>query len=160
MPSNNPNARDNLKIITSSERARELQKLGVEKQKESRRNNEQVKKILKAWASRKVSSKSLDALKRDGIIDSDDDEATNRAVISMQIIKKVLKGDLKALELLLTMIGENEKYEQEIKKLKEENKKLKLEQAKLKVETGINKDIENLDTLAEMLKEDNNVNEN
>ena len=153
------NQKANLKQIDSAERARELQKKGVQKQAESRKQNTKIKHILKAWADRNVTPKNLEVLKRAGIIDEDANEATNRALVSMQIIDKVRKGDLKALDLLLVMIGENEKYEQEIKKLKEENKKLKLEQEKLKVETGVNKDIENLDTLAEMLKEEPNANE-
>ena len=149
----------NLIPIRDSERARELQRLGSKKQAESKSKNAKVKQILKVWADRNVSPKNLEVLKRAGIIDEADEEANNRALVSMQIIDKVRKGDLKALELLLVMLGENEKYEQEIKKLKEENKKLKLEQEKLKVETGVNKDIENLDTLAEMLKEEPNANE-
>ena len=155
---NMPNT-SGLKPIRDSETARMMQAKGVEKQKESRKQNAKIKQILKAWADRNVSPKNLEVLKRAGIIDEDADEATNRALVSMQIIDKVRKGDLKALDLLLTMIGENERYEQEIKKLKEENKKLKLEQEKLKVETGVNKDIENLDTLADMLKDGNDANE-
>ena len=154
---NNPNVVDNLKIIRDSETAREMQRKGAKKQGEARRRNTQIKHILMAWADRNVSPKNLEILKRAGIIDEADEEATNRALVSMQIIDKVRKGDLKALELLLVMLGENEKYEQEIKKLKEENKKLKLEQEKLKFETGINKDIEDLETLGNMLKEEPNV---
>ena len=151
----------NLKVIRDSEYAREMQKRGAKKQAESHRKNTHVKHILKAWADRNVNEKNLDALKRAGIVDENADEATNRALISMQIIDKVRKGDFKALELLLSYIGDNDRYELEIKKLKEENKKLKLEQEKLKFETGVNKDIENLDTLADMLntKDELDVNE-
>ena len=150
----------NLIPIRDSEKAREMQRRGAKKQAESRTRNAKIKNILKAWADRNVSPKNLEVLKRAGIIDEEADEATNRALVSMQIIDKVRKGDLKALDLMLVMLGENEKYEQEIKKLREENKKLKLEQEKLKFETGVNKDIENLDTLADMLKEESNANEN
>ena len=164
---NNPHVVDNLKIITDSERARELQRKGAKKQAESRKQNTKIKHILKAWADRNVSPKNLEVLKRAGIIDEEADEATNRALVSMQIIDKVRKGDLKALDLMLVMLGENEKYEQEIKKfkeeikkVKEENKKLKLEQEKLKLETGETRDIEDLTPVVDMLKETDNVNDN
>lgn len=162
MPSNNPNVMKNIKPIRDSERARQMQRLGVAKQVESRKRNTTVKKLLKEWANRNVSQDDLERLKEAGVIDAKDFTATNRAIVSLQIIKKSQEGDLKALAMLLAFIGDNERYELEIKKLKEENKKLKLEQEKLKFETGVNKDIENLDTLADMLavKDEMDVNEN
>ena len=149
---------ENLIPIKDSERARELQKKGAKKQGESKSRNAKIKKLLKEWGNRPVTKRNLDLLRNEGMIDKDDD-ATNISLVLMSIINLMMEGDIKAISLFLKLTGQDDMYDIEIKKKKEEIKKLKLEQEKLKVETGVNKDIENLDTLAEMLKEEPNANE-
>lgn len=147
------------KKLFTKENAKEMQLKGAKNQAKSKSKNAAFKKYMKAWAESPCNNNEQRALESLGIVFDGDEILTKKAMLLIPLIKKASQGDLKAIEMILTELGENTKYELEIKKLKEENKKLKLEQKKLAIDTGINKDIEDLETLGNMLKEEPNANE-
>ena len=139
--------------LFTKENAKEMQLKGTKNQAASRKKNALFRNFMKMWAETPCSAKEKAALEKLGIIFDDDVVLTKKATLIIPLMRKAFegKGDPKAVETILTLLGENAKYELEIKKLKEENKKLKLEQKKLAIDTGEQREIEDLSTLADFI---------
>lgn len=139
--------------LFTKENAKEMQLKGTKNQASSRKKNALFRHFMKMWAETPCSAKEKAALEKLGIIFDDDVVLTKKATLIIPLMRKAFEGngDPKAVETILTLLGENAKYELEIKKLKEENKKLKLEQKKLAIDTGEQREIEDLSALADFI---------
>lgn len=122
-----------------------------------RKQKKTVAEYLRKWADGEVSEKNKKALEALGL----SEEATNRTLLVVPLIQKASKGDTKALQMALELLGEDKKKELEIKKLRREIELLKAETQKLRMMTGDNRDVEDLSVLGDMLQidEENNADE-
>ena len=107
-----------------------------------------VADYLKKWADGEVSEKNKKALEALGL----SEEATNRTLLVVPLIKKASSGDTKALQMALELLGEDKKKELEIKKLRREIELLKAETQKLRMMTGEDREVEDLSALGDMLQ--------
>lgn len=130
--------------------SQEEQKKGGRKSVEVRRQKKTIAEYLKTWADKEVDEKNKKALQALGL----DEEATNRTLLVLPLIKKANGGDIKALQMIIDLLGEDKKKDLEIKKLKEEIKLLKAETQKISSQFGDDREIEDLQGLADMLKKD------
>ena len=95
-----------------------------------------------------MSEKNKKALEALGL----SEEATNRTLLVVPLIQKASKGDTKALQMALELLGEDKKKELEIKKLRREIELLKAETQKLRMMTGEDREVEDLTALGDMLQ--------
>ena len=116
-----------------------------------RKQKKTVAEYLRKWADSEVSEKNKKALEALGL----SEEATNRTLLVVPLIQKASKGDTKALQMALELLGEDKKKELEIKKLRREIELLKAETQKLRMMTGEDREVEDLTALGEMLQVDN-----
>lgn len=135
---------------TPSERRANATKAGIASG-QVRRQKKTVAEYLKKWADGEVSEKNKKALEALGL----SEEATNRTLLVVPLIQKASKGDTKALQMALELLGEDKKKELEIKKLRREIELLKAETQKLRMMTGEDREVEDLTALGDMLKTDN-----
>ena len=115
-----------------------------------RRQKKTVAEYLRKWADGEVSEKNKKALEALGL----SEEATNRTLLVVPLIQKASKGDTKALQMALELLGEDKKKELEIKKLRREIELLKAETQKLRMMTGEDREVEDLTALGDMLQVD------
>ena len=134
---------------TPSERRANATKAGIASGK-ARRQKKTVAEYLKKWADGEVSEKNKKALEALGL----SEEATNRTLLVVPLIQKASKGDTKALQMALELLGEDKKKELEIKKLRREIELLKAETQKLRMMTGEDREVEDLTALGDMLRVD------
>lgn len=113
-----------------------------------RRQKKTVAEYLRKWADGEVSEKNKKELEALGL----SEEATNRTLLVVPLIQKASKGDTKALQMALELLGEDKKKELEIKKLRREIELLKAETQKLRMQTGEDREVEDLTALGDMLK--------
>ena len=113
-----------------------------------RRQKKTVAEYLRKWADSEVSEKNKKALEALGL----SEEATNRTLLVVPLIQKASKGDTKALQMALELLGEDKKKELEIKKLRREIELLKAETQKLRMMTGEDREVEDLTALGDMLQ--------
>lgn len=114
-----------------------------------RRQKKTVAEYLRKWADGEVvSEKDKKALEAFGL----SEEATNRTLLVVPLIHKASKGDTKALQMALELLGEDKKKELEIKKLRREIELLKAETQKLRMMTGEDREVEDLTALGDMLQ--------
>lgn len=132
---------------TPSERRENATKAGIASGK-ARRQKKTVAEYLRKWADSEVSEKNKKALEALGL----SEEATNRTLLVVPLIQKASKGDTKALQMALELLGEDKKKELEIKKLRREIELLKAETQKLRMMTGEDREVEDLTALGDMLK--------
>ena len=132
---------------TPSERRANATKAGIASGK-ARRQKKTVAEYLRKWADGEVSEKNKKALEALGL----SEEATNRTLLVVPLIQKASKGDTKALQMVLELLGEDKKKELEIKKLRREIELLKAETQKLRMMTGEDREVEDLTALGDMLK--------
>ena len=132
---------------TPSERRENATKAGIASGK-ARRQKKTVAEYLRKWADGEVSEKNKKALEALGL----SEEATNRTLLVVPLIQKANKGDTKALQMVLELLGEDKKKELEIKKLRREIELLKAETQKLRMMTGEDREVEDLTALGDMLK--------
>lgn len=133
---------------TPSERRENATKAGIASGK-ARRQKKTVAEYLRKWADGEVvSEKNRNALEALGL----SEEATNRTLLVVPLIQKAIKGDTKALQMALELLGEDKKKELEIKKLRREIELLKAETQKLRMMTGEDREVEDLTALGDMLK--------
>lgn len=132
---------------TPSERRKNATKAGIASGK-ARRQKKTVAEYLRKWADGEVSEKNKKALEALGL----SEEATNRTLLVVPLIQKASKGDTKALQMALELLGEDKKKELEIKKLRREIELLKAETQKLRMQVGEDRDVEDLTALGDMLK--------
>lgn len=134
---------------TPSERRENATKAGIASGK-ARRQKKTVAEYLRKWADGEVSEKNKKALEALGL----SEEATNRTLLVVPLIQKASKGDTKALQMALELLGEDKKKELEIKKLRREIELLKAETQKLRMMTGEDREVEDLSALGDMLQID------
>ena len=134
---------------TPSERRENATKAGIASGK-ARRQKKTVAEYLRKWADGEVSEKNKKALEALGL----SEEATNRTLLVVPLIQKASKGDTKALQIVLELLGEDKKKELEIKKLRREIELLKAETQKLRMMTGEDREVEDLTALGDMLQVD------
>ena len=132
---------------TPSERRANATKAGIASGK-ARKQKKTVAEYLRKWADGEVSEKNKKALEALGL----SEEATNRTLLVVPLIQKASKGDTKALQMTLELLGEDKKKELEIKKLRREIELLKAETQKLRMMTGEDREVEDLTALGDMLQ--------
>ena len=132
---------------TPSERRENATKAGIASGK-ARRQKKTVAEYLRKWADGEVSEKNKKALEALGL----SEEATNRTLLVVPLIQKASKGDTKALQMALELLGEDKKKELEIKKLRREIELLKAETQKLRMQVGDDREVEDLTALGDMLQ--------
>ena len=120
-----------------------------------RKQKKTVAEYLRKWADGEVSEKNKKALEALGL----SEEATNRTLLVVPLIQKASKGDTKALQMALELLGEDKKKELEIKKLRREIELLKAETQKLRMQVGDDREVEDLTALGDMLQMDSEDNE-
>lgn len=113
-----------------------------------RKQKKTVAEYLRKWADGEVSEKDKKELEALGL----SEEATNRTLLVVPLIQKASKGDTKALQMALELLGEDKKKELEIKKLRREIELLKAETQKLRMMTGEDREVEDLTALGDMLQ--------
>lgn len=122
-------------------------KKGAENSAKARRQKKTVAEYLCKWADGECGEKELEALKKLGL----DEGATRKTLLILPLIKKANSGDIKALQMILELLGEDKKREAEIKRLNKETELLKAEIDKLRMQVGDGRDIEDLTPLGDML---------
>ena len=135
--------------------SQEEAKKGGIKSGQVRKQKKTVAEYLKKWADSEVSEKNKKALEALGL----SEEATNRTLLVVPLIQKASKGDTKALQMALELLGEDKKKELEIKKLRREIELLKAETQKLRMMTGEDREVEDLTALGDILQMDSEDNE-
>lgn len=126
----------------------EEHKRGGQRSAEVRRQNKTIADYLRKWADNEVDEKNKKALQALGL----DEEATNRTLLVLPLIKKANGGDIKALQMIIDLLGEDKKKDLEIAKLKEEINLLRAQTQKITAAFGEDREIEDLSGLAEMLR--------
>lgn len=143
---------DNLIPFTAEQNREEAKKNGVKGGVASgiaRRKKKTMRELAKIVNSLPLSSKNKQQLP-DGI---DEENATFQMAFIVKVYQQAIKGDTKAMQLWVNLSNtiEEEKQKLEIKKLKAEINKLNNEQ-------NAGNNVEDLSTLAKMLKETNDEN--
>ena len=87
----------------------------------ARRQKKTVADYLRKWADGDVSDEAKCKLEKMGL----DEDATQKTLLIIPLIDKAENGDLKALQMIIDLLGEDRKREAEIKLLKEEVRALK-----------------------------------
>ena len=140
--------KDNLKPFVKGTISREVAAANGAKGGRAKAQKKTVADYLKQWADGEVSEKNKKALEALGL----SEEATNRTLLVVPLIQKASKGDTKALQMALELLGEDKKKELEIKKLRREIELLKAETQKLRMLTGEDREVEDLTALGDMLQ--------
>ena len=131
--------------------SQEEAKKGGIKSGQARRQKKTVAEYLRKWAdSEVIEEKNINALQALGL----SEEATNRTLLVIPLIKKASGGDMKAMQMVIELLGEDKKKDLEIKKLTQEIELLKAETEKLRMMTGEDREVEDLTTLGDMLRVD------
>jgi hypothetical protein len=104
------------------EEAQRFGSLGGKASAEARRRKKTLGEYLQAWASMKPDATNLKKL---APYLPQDEDFTNKAMLVLPLIKKANAGDIKAIDMIVKLIGEDRKLEAEIEKLKAENELLK-----------------------------------
>lgn len=135
--------------------SQEEAKKGGIKSGQVRKQKKTVAEYLRKWAdSEVIEEKNINALQALGL----SEEATNRTLLVVPLIQKASKGDTKALQMALELLGEDKKKELEIKKLRREIELLKAETQKLRMQVGEDREVEDLTALGDMLQVDDESN--
>lgn len=114
-----------------------------------RRQKKTIAEYLRKWAdSEVIEEKNINALQALGL----SEEATNRTLLVIPLIKKASGGDMKAMQMVIELLGEDKKKDLEIKKLTQEIELLKAETQKLRMQVGDDREVEDLTALGDMLK--------
>ena len=140
--------KDNLKPFVKGTISREVAAANGAKGGRAKAQKKTVAEYLQKWADGEVSEKNKKALEALGL----SEEATNRTLLVVPLIQKASKGDTKALQMALELLGEDKKKELEIKKLRREIELLKAETQKLRMMTGEDREVEDLTALGDMLQ--------
>ena len=129
--------------------SQEEAKKGGIKSGQARRQKKTVAEYLRKWAdSEVIEEKNINALQALGL----SEEATNRTLLVIPLIKKASGGDMKAMQMVIELLGEDKKKDLEIKKLTQEIELLKAETEKLRMQVGDDREVEDLTALGDMLK--------
>ena len=142
--------KDNLKPFVKGTISREVAAANGAKGGRAKAQKKTVAEYLRKWADSEVSEKDKKVLQALGL----SEEATNRTLLVIPLIKKASGGDTKAMQMVLELLGEDKKKDLEIKKLTQEIELLKAETQKLRMQVGDDRDVEDLTALGDMLKGD------
>ena len=142
--------KDNLKPFVKGTISREVAAANGAKGGRAKAQKKTVAEYLRKWADSEVSEKDKKALQALGL----SEEATNRTLLVVPLIKKITQGDTKALQMALELLGEDKAKEQQIKKLEAEIELLKAETEKLRMQVGEDREVEDLTALGDMLQVD------
>ena len=142
--------KDNLKPFVKGTISREVAAANGAKGGRAKAAKKTVAEYLKKWADSEVSEKDKKVLQALGL----SEEATNRTLLVIPLIKKASSGDTKAMQMVLELLGEDKKKELEIKKLRREIELLKAETQKLRMQVGDDREVEDLTALGDMLQVD------
>lgn len=135
--------------------SQEEAKKGGIKSGQVRKQKKTVAEYLRKWADSEVSEKDKKVLQALGL----SEEATNRTLLVIPLIKKASGGDMKAMQMVIELLGEDKKKDLEIKKLTQEIELLKAETQKLRMQVGDDREVEDLTALGDMLRVDSEDNE-
>ena len=124
--------------VHSSEEARINGSKGGKASVEARRKKKTLSEFVKAWAEREPSDHDKAVLSK---LFPNDPDVSNKALLVIPLIKKANGGDVKAIEMLMRLLGEERKYEAEIQKLKTEIELLKQGGSMLPERIIINMDV-------------------
>ena len=141
---------ENLRPFKKGEISSEVAKANGSKGGKAKAANKTVADYLRKWADHEVDEKNKRALQALGL----DEDATNRTLLILPLIKKANGGDIKALQMIIDLLGEDKKKDLEIKKLQEEIAHLRAETQRITASFGEDREIEDLSGLAEMLRKD------
>lgn len=130
--------------------SQEEAKKGGIKSGQVRKQKKTVAEYLRKWADGEVSEKNKKALEALGL----SEEATNRTLLVVPLIQKASGGDMKAMQMVIELLGEDKKKDLEIKKLTQEIELLKAETQKLRMQVGDDREVEDLTALGDMLQVD------
>jgi len=128
--------------VPTSEQAREYGRKGGKASAEAYKRRKTLAEFLKVWASMTPNEKDSKKLAQ---YLPPDEELTNKATLILPLIKKASQGDIKAIEMIIKLIGEDRKLEAEIEKLKAENELLKQGSGILLDKITINMDVKATD---------------
>ena len=141
--------KDNLKPFVKGTISREVAAANGAKGGRAKAQKKTVAEYLRKWADSEVSEeKNINALQALGL----SEEATNRTLLVVPLIKKASGGDMKAMQMVIELLGEDKKKDLEIKKLTQEIELLKVETQKLRMQAGEDREVEDLTALGDMLK--------
>lgn len=104
------------------EEAQMYGRLGGKASAEARRRKKTLAEFLHAWADQQPSEKDKAVLNK---LFPDNPDISNKALLVIPLIKKANAGDVKAIEMIVKLLGEDRKLEAEIERLKAENEMLK-----------------------------------
>lgn len=147
--------KDNLKPFVKGTISREVAAANGAKGGRAKAAKKTVADYLKKWADSEVSEKDKKVLQALGL----SEEATNRTLLVIPLIKKASSGDMKAMQMVIELLGEDKKKDLEIKKLTQEIELLKAETQKLRMQVGDDREVEDLTALGDMLRVDSEDNE-
>lgn len=142
--------KDNLKPFVKGTISREVAAANGAKGGRAKAAKKTVAEYLRKWADSEVSEKNKKALEALGL----SEEATNRTLLVVPLIQKASSGDMKAMQMVIELLGEDKKKDLEIKKLTQEIELLKAETQKLRMQVGDDREVEDLTALGDMLKGD------
>lgn len=122
---------------------------GGKRSGEVRRANKTLRQIVKDWADGVPTQDELSKLAEFGIAD---ENATRKATLLIPLLSNVASGNMRALNMLIELLGEDERKKQELAKLRAETKLIEAETDKLLREIGDNTDEKSaLDKLCETI---------
>lgn len=142
--------KDNLKPFVKGTISREVAAANGAKGGRAKAAKKTVADYLKKWADSEVGEKEKKTLQALGL----GEEATNRTLLVIPLIKKASSGDMKAMQMVIELLGEDKKKDLEIKKLTQEIELLKAETQKLRMQVGDDREVEDLTALGDMLQID------
>ncbi len=129
---------------TKSE-AREISKKGGQASGESRRKKKSMKQELDAILSLSAAEENVIAF--DGIISKDSD-ASNQTLVMASAVKQALKGNVKAMQFIVNVMGGTDKEKQQMRLDKQLQKaRIEMIQAqtdKLKADSNKESDVESV----------------
>lgn len=118
---------------------------------QARKEKKTLSQIVQMWAEHETSEANKVALAKLGITDT-----SQKATLVLPLLQNVKNGSLKAMELVVQLLGEDKKREAEIARLISETERLNAETERLKAENELLRnggtDYEDLTPLSELIK--------
>lgn len=122
---------------------------GVEVRQKNREEQKDLATFIKLWAKAPLTANERTLIQKAGLSEVNE----KKALLALSLLNNALKkGDRKSIQYVVTLLGEDRKYELEIKKLKAQIDTLEAEKEYLESKMGSGNDIEDLSTLADALR--------
>lgn len=136
-------------IKPSTDEARKRGSKGGKRSGEVRRANKTLRQIVKDWADGTPTQDEFAKLAEIGITDGN---ATRKATLLIPLLSNVAGGNMRALNMLMDLLGEDDRKKQELAKLRAETKLVEAETEKIRLSIGDNTDEKSaLDKLCETI---------